>query len=210
MIKTHTPRRLQKIMLFCTMFFCFAAPAIYAQSADSFIKELQTAFKSYQTFQASFIQSGVGLSGSAGTFYFKAPNKMRIEMPTLTLITDGTTVWNVNKKENKVVISKYNEKDASLFSLPNLIEKYPAVCQSTLEKTDKEYKLTLTPKDKKLNFKSAVLLYTANKTISALNITNTAGNTLSISLSQLKPNKGINDSQFNFTPKEGMKVIDLR
>jgi outer membrane lipoprotein-sorting protein len=181
-----------------------------AQNADSFIKELQNAFKSYETFQASFIQTGSALSGSAGTFFYKKQNKMRIEMPKLTLITDGTTVWNINKRENKAVISKYNEKDASLFSLPNLIEKYPGICRSKLEKTGNEYKLTLVPNDKKLNFKTADLICNSAKIITALHITDLSGNMLTIKLSQVKLNKAINDAQFNYSAKEGMKVIDLR
>jgi outer membrane lipoprotein-sorting protein len=135
---------------------------------------------------------------------------MRIEMPKLTLITDGTTVWNINKRENKVVISKYNEKDASLFSLPNLIEKYPGICRSKLEKTGNEYKLTLVPNDKKLNFKTADLICNSAKIITALHITDLSGNMLTIKLSQVKLNKAINDAQFNYSAKEGMKVIDLR
>ncbi len=200
----------RKITGFCAFLMLVLSSNGMAQSAEEFVKEIQQTFAAYTTYQASFIQSGSGMSGTAGKFIYKKNNKMRIEMPKMTLISDGVTVWNVNKKDSKVVISRYNEKDASLFSIPDLIEKYPANCTPALEKTGKGYILTLTPKDKKQNFKLAKLNCNAGKTVTSIQITDLSGNKITITLSEPKTNKKIDDAQFSFSPKEGIKIIDLR
>ncbi len=193
-----------------TLVVLFTQLSVSAQSAEAFTKELQAMFRGYKTLQTSFIQSGNIMTGSAGKLFYKKDKKMRLELPNITIISDGVSVWNINKKEKKVIISKFKTKDASLLSLPDLIEKYPAISKCELLKTDKGYSLTLIPNGKNEAFKTAKLICDLNKTLTGIQIQNSSGNSMSVTLSQTKIDKEISDSQFSYSPKEGMKVIDLR
>ncbi len=202
-------RRIMKSFILAVLLI-LASASIAAQTTESFVKELQSTFRGYKTLQTSFIQSGNIMTGSAGKLYYKKDKKIRIELPNITIISDGVSVWNINKKENKVIISKFTGKEASLLSLPDLIEKYPAISKFTLEKTDKGYSLTLVPNEKNPSIKSAKLTCDANKSLTGIQIQNASGSSMDVRLSQTKINKEISDVLFSYTPKESVKVVDLR
>lgn len=202
-----TKRSALVLYVIIALLFC---PYTKGQDAQGFVKSLQSNFDSYETLSASFTQSSANGQGASGKFYFKKQNSMRIELAQMNIITDGKTVWNYNKRENKVIISNYKEKDASLFSIPKMISTYPASCDISLETKDKNKVVVLKPLNKKLGFKQAKLFCADAKSINEVQITDLSDNSMTIVLSGVKINSAIDSSMFTFTIKDGIKVVDLR
>ena len=50
-----------------------------------------------------------------GKFLFKKENQLRLELKNLIIVSDGKTNWNYNKKQNKVIITNYDENDPPQF-----------------------------------------------------------------------------------------------
>ena len=77
----------------------------FAQSAESVLKSLQNKFDSISDLSADVNQKSNGKSSLSGKLFFKKENKLRMEFGNQTIIADGTTSWNYNKKDKKVIIS---------------------------------------------------------------------------------------------------------
>ncbi len=88
---------------------------IYSQSAESVLKSLQNKFDSITDLSADVTQKSNGKSSLSGKMYFKKENNLRIEFGNQTIVADGKTSWNYNKKDKKVIISDYDEAGSGLF-----------------------------------------------------------------------------------------------
>ena len=87
------------------------------------------------------------------SFSLKKEDRLRIEFKSSTLISDGATNWSYNQKENKVIISKNDENNASPFSLQRVLFDYPKECVVASELNNGIEVLVLTPnKDSSIGY----------------------------------------------------------
>lgn len=178
---------------------------------EKLLKNLQDKFDKVKDLSADFKQSTSGKTILNGKFFFKKENKLRIEFKSSTLISDGATNWSVNQKENKVIISKNDENNASPFSLPKVVFDYPKECMVTSEIDNSSEVLVLTPnKDSSIGYSLIKIWINKENLINRIVLKDNADNLIQIDFSKYKVNQKISDSKFNFTPPEGSKVIDLR
>lgn len=190
----------------------------YSQSSNQVIKKLQNKFNSISNFTANFSQSNFNAQGqdqgkTSGKFIYKRKNKFIVELKNQTIISDGETIWNSDKRFNRVVVSNLSD-DPTSFSLERFIFDYPPLCRikivsdNTLSKGG-EY-IELTPKDYDMEFKSVKIWVTSDDMISKLEFLDLGDIRYAFQFTDLKINQEVSDSRFTFYPPKGMKIIDLR
>lgn len=175
------------------------------------LNKLQNHFNSVKDFSAALVQLNNGKVNLSGKLFFKKENNLRLELKNLTIVSDGKTNWNYNKKQKKVIISNYDENDPSVFSLKRIIFDYPSKCEISEKTENGENVLVLKPQaNSGINADLIKISMTKENNVSKVSINDASGNIIEVRFSNYQINAEIPDSKFSFTPPEGTKVIDLR
>ena len=182
----------------------------FTQNAESVLKSLQNKFDSITDLTADVAQKNNGQSNLTGKMYFKKENNIRLEVGNQTIVADGKTSWNYNKKNKKVIISDYDEAGSGLLSINYLVYQYPSECDLSLSTEGSNQILNLKPKSKKNNLGEVKLYISKENLIDKALISNPASGTMEVSFSNYKLNQNLPDSKFSFTEPEGTTVVDLR
>jgi outer membrane lipoprotein carrier protein len=182
----------------------------FSQNAESVLKSLQNKFDSITDLTADIAQKNNGQSNLTGKMYFKKENNIRLELGNQTIVADGKTSWNYNKKNKKVIISDYDEAGSGLLSINYLVYQYPSECDLSLSAEGSSQILNLKPKSKKNNLGEVKLYISKENLIDKAVISNPASGTMEVSFSNYKLNQNLPDSKFSFTQPEGTAVVDLR
>ncbi len=192
------------------LFSMFLCAALYAQDkGNELLKSVQSKYNSINTLSVNFTKTSGSKEDFSGKLYLKKENKLRIELKNNTIVTDGETFWNYNKKENKVIINNYDTEEPTELSLNNFIQVYPSKSNVISGEEGGYETLTLEPKNSELNFNSAKLYINNDNLVEKVIIDSNSGKS-SIVLSGYKLNPDIPDSEFSYSPAKGIKVIDLR
>ena len=197
----------RSVLLMLWMFLCVS---VFGQdNTNELLNAVQSKYNSINTLTADFSKSSGSKEDFSGKIYLKKENKLRIELKNNTIITDGETFWNYNKKENKVIINNYDESEPSELSLNNFIQVYPSKSNVSSGEEGNYKILRLVPKTAELNFSSAKLYINKDDLVEKVIIDSNSGKS-TITLSGYKLNQDIPDSEFTYSPPKGIKVIDLR
>jgi len=118
--------------------------------------------------------------------------------------------WNFNKRENKVIISNYDENSYGLLSINELVYVFPKGCDisSTLE--DDQRILILISNSYTANFDKVQIWMNDDDLIDKVRITDASMGITEVSFSNYRLNQDLSLSEFSFTPPKGSKIIDLR
>jgi len=188
----------------------FLSTVRFTQNAESVLKSLQNKFDSITDLTADVAQKNNGQSNLTGKMYFKKENNIRLELGNQTIVADGKTSWNYNKKNKKVIISDYDEAGSGLVSINYLVYQYPSECDLSLSTEGTSQILNLKPKSKKNNLGEVKLYISKENLIDKAVISNPASGTMEVSFSNYKLNQNLPDAKFSFTEPEGTTVVDLR
>ena len=198
-----------KIIILGIFTILFISPFASAQNGDILLKKVQDKYSSILSFSADFIQYSPNSKKIIGKFYFKKENNIKIETGTATIVSNGLTNWNYNKKQNKVIITNYDDSDVSMFSFNRMIFDFPS--SSKIETDGNNNVLILIPNENSnLNFAQAKLWINNDNLIKKIEIAGKNNSRIIIELSDYKLNQNFPDSQFSFSLPEGSRVIDLR
>lgn len=179
--------------------------------SKDFLEMIQKKYNSINDLSAEFKQLLNEKNSLIGRLYYARGNKLRLELKNSTVISDGTVLWNYNKKQKKVVINNSSSSDPSYFSVDKFLYDYPSKSAVSLEKEDNRNVLVLVPqKDSNLNFKKAKIWIKQDSLIERVSIENLSGGIVNLQFSSYKLNQNLPDSMFTFSPPEGTNVIDLR
>ncbi len=210
MKKTFRFYRTNSIVFFLLVFFASSKMVIAQSDANQLLQAVQEKFNTLSDLSANLTQSVNGSANLTGKVYYKKENKIRFELTNILIVSDGETNWNYNEKENKVIISSYDEEDAGLLSIERIIFDYPEECElSTYLIADQEV-LMLVPQTSTFNFNSVKLWISEDNLIYRVLIDDPVAGLVQIDLTNYRIDKNLPDSKFTFTPPEGSKVIDLR
>lgn len=183
---------------------------LFAQNTgEEYLKSLQNKFNSIKDLTANVDQMINGKSSLSVKIFFKKENNIRLEFGNSTIVSDGISSWNYNKKENKVIISDY-EEDGSLFSINFLVYQFPAQCTLKGEQDGSFRKLILTPKSRASNLGEVTLWINKEDLIEKVQTNDSASRLIELKFSNMKTNRNLSNSNFQFFPPQGSKVIDLR
>ena len=212
-LKNGSSYKWSKILYKLSLIILLISAVLYSQDdkAAKLLKAMQDKFNKIEDLSADIKQtigSGKSLSGK---IYYKSQNKFNLDLTNLNIVSDGSTVWNCNKKENKVIINEYDESDPSALSFNEIINKYPKESSVTYESSEGKDILVVTPKPgSDLNFETAKLWINKNNLVEKISIERTDMGETVIELSNYKLNQNLPNTRFTFTPPEGSKIIDLR
>jgi outer membrane lipoprotein-sorting protein len=192
-----------------SLFICFFTVNLFSvNSASDLLKSVQAKYESLSDFSADFQKTTNGKTDLNGKFFFKKENKIRLELKNLTIVSDGETNWNHNKKENKVIITEYNDSDPYAFSINKVLFEYPSKC---LISTEGENVLVFTPESNSgLKFNSVKITVGADDLVNKIVIDDPNSGLTEVKITGYKINQNLANSQFTLTPPEGSSIIDLR
>ena len=199
------------IIVFSLLIFLCCGKLVTAQNdPGEFMQVIQERFNALTDLSANFTQSVNGSANLTGKVYYKKNNKIRFELTKILIVSDGETNWNYNKKENKVIISSYDDEDAGLLSIERIIFEYPEECELSTYIFENQEVLMVVPQTSTFNFNSVKLWINNDNLISRVLVDDPAAGLVQIDLTNYSVDKNLPDSKFTFTPPEGSKIIDLR
>jgi len=202
---------MKKILFVICCFIIILSGNSFSQSdGKELLEQLRSKFDSIRDLSAEFVQKTNGKNIQSGMLFYKKTNKLRINLNSLIIISNGKTSWSYNKKENKVIISNYDDTDPGVFSIDEIVYKFPSHCDVTSRVENGERILTLTPNSYTYNFDSIELWLNKEDLISKVLISDPTAGKTEILFSDYELNQNLADSEFSFVPPEGSKVIDLR
>ncbi len=186
-------------------------PITAQDNSKGLLSIVQRKYNSLNNFTADFKQFLNEKSNVAGKIQYSKGNKLRLELRNSTIISDGITLWNYNKSQKKVVITRVSSDDPSYFSLDKFIFDYPSKSVVSIENEDGQVLLVLVPrKESNLDFKKARIWLNPDNRIARIIVENLSGANMDFQLSNYKLNQSLPDSKFTFSPPEGTNIIDLR
>ncbi|MBC7875048.1 MAG: outer membrane lipoprotein carrier protein LolA [Ferruginibacter sp.] len=207
-------------LLFSSALFTVAQPSDPA--AKAILDAVSTKFKTFSTVQATFSYkvenaSEKALSSKTGTIWMKG-TRYRVTFSGQEIFCNGTTIWNYDKAANEVTISKLDASGGMITPQKLFTNFYDKDFRYILngEKkvgTKTVQEIELTPIDKSKPFhKVYVQVDKATKTIYSTRVLENAGNRYIYTVTTIKTNVTLADSQFVFdkTKYPGVDEIDLR
>lgn len=214
-----------KNLIFTLLISVLAIPAISQNSdpaAKAVLDAVSAKFKTFTTVQATFtykVENAAGktLSSKTGTIWMKG-TKYRVSFGGQEIFCNGTTVWNYDKTANEVTISKLDASGSTITPQKLFTNFYDKDFRYILNGDKKVGAKTLqeiemTPIDKSKPFhKVYVLVDKTAKTIYSTKVLENAGNRYTYTVSTMKTNVPIADTQFTFDKKKypGVEEVDLR
>jgi outer membrane lipoprotein carrier protein len=198
------------LRILITIIFVFTITAYSQNDAVKVMRDLQSKFDTIRDLSVKFTQSTNGKIKLAGMLFIKKENKLRIDAKNLIIITDGKTFWNYNKKENKIIISSYDENDPGVFSINELVYVLPVESNIELTNDNGQNVLKLTPNSYEYNFDNVKLWLSEDNLINKVELNDAAMGEVEVKFSNYQLNQNLNDSDFSFTPPEGSRIIDIR
>ena len=215
---------MKKLYLFALLFG--TTTLAKAQQSDPAAKIIldgvSAKFKTFTTVQASFSYkvenaSGKALSTKTGTILMKG-TKYKVNFSGQEIFCNGTTIWNYDKAANEVTISKLDASSGMVTPQKLFTNFYDKDFRYILngEKTMNGkvvQEIEMTPIDKSKPFhKVYVQVDKKAKTIYSTRVLENAGNRYSYTVSKMKTNVTLADSQFTFNKGKypGVEEVDLR
>ena len=202
---------MNKLINVLILLLILTASACGQNSGKDLLSVVQNKYKSLKDLTADFKQSLNEKSNLLGKIQYAKGNKLRVELKNSTIISDGTTLWNYNKSQKKVVISRVSPDDPSFFSPDKFLFGYPSKSVVSMEKEEGQEILVLIPMtESNLDFKKAKIWVNHDNLMTRILVENLSGAFMDFHLSDYKLNQSLPDSKFTFSPPEGTNIIDLR
>ena len=214
-----------KNLIFTLLISVLAIPAISQNSdpaAKAVLDAVSAKFKTFTTVQATFtykVENAAGktLSSKTGTIWMKG-TKYRVSFGGQEIFCNGTTVWNYDKVANEVTISKLDASGSTITPQKLFTNFYDKDFRYILNGDKKVgtktlQEIELTPIDKSKPFHKVYVLVDKNaKTIYSTKVLENAGNRYTYTVSTMKTNAAIADTQFTFDKKKypGVEEVDLQ
>lgn len=215
---------MKKILLVVAL---FSSTILFAQvkndpAAKAILDGISAKFKTFSTVDATFTYkvenaSGKVLSNKTGIVKLKG-TKYRVSFNGQEIFSDGRTIWNYDKAAKEVTVSNVETKNSTITPqklFTNFYDKdflYGLNGEKKIAgKVIQEIEMTPTDKSKPF-FKVYVQVDKAAKTIYSTKVLENSGNKYTYTISTMKTNKSITDSEFTFDKKKypGVEEIDLR
>lgn len=196
------------VIVFCSL--TTLQLSIAQSNAQELLKNIQDKFSSITDLSAQIVQSVNEKVNLKGKVYYKKENHLRFEFDNMLIVSDGETSWNYNKKQDKVIITDYENEGNKILSIRQIIFEYPEDCELNTFEFEGNKVLELIPKDDTFSFNSVKLFIDSENLITNVFVDDPATGKIQIDLSDYQLNKNIPDSYFQFSPPEGSQVLDLR
>lgn len=197
------------------LFYILLISFINGQPIPENFKRVKENFNNSPGFYAEFTQTTINIKNKInrtlkGKIWLKVHNKLKIELPKVTITSDGKTVWNHDERLKRVIISSMDDEESSVFNFESVINQISET--STITETvtsDGKFEFKIIPK-KIREFVIIKLLCDKKYDILNLEIKDVTETIYKIDLLNKNSNIKITDNHFVFQIPKGLQVIDLR
>ncbi len=196
---------------------------IQAQDSGKILDQLSAKAKGYSTISADYtsrlqdVKADLDLT-QEGNIKVK-DKKYNLDLPSYTVISDGTTVWTYEKENNAVYIDNLEDVQEDGINPNDLFRIWETGFKHEYKETKSEggaelYWINLYPNDPGNKPYHTIQLYIdkAKMEINKIKVMNRDGSTVTYTVKGFAPNKTLEDSKFRFNPASypGVEVIDNR
>jgi outer membrane lipoprotein carrier protein len=191
--------------------------SVHAAAVDDVVNSIQKKFSGIHDIKGTFSQTSYlkdieKTETYAGTFYIKKPSGIMWEYTAPRdekIIINGTETWIYKKSQKQVIKTKFSKEAYSQvpIALLNSLENIRADFDITIVEQDT---LNLKPKHQ-MGFIQEIILKTSSKIfpVKTLKVFDVYGNKITIELTDIKTNNGLDDSLFIFSAPPGVEVFDM-
>jgi len=196
------------VIMFCSL--TTLQLSIAQSNAQELLKNIQDKFGSIDDLSAQIVQSVNDKVNLKGKVFYKKENHLRFEFDNMIIVSDGETSWNYNKKQDKVIITNYENEGNKILSIRQIIYDYPEDCELSTFESEGKTVLELIPRDDTFSFTSIKLFVNSEYLIIKVLVDDPAAGSIQIEISNYQLNNNLPNSYFSFIPPEGSQVLDLR
>ena len=184
------------------LFIFLFSSVSFSQEGNAFSK-LRKRFSKAENFSVYFNFVGKNIHGNA--LYSKKFGE-RIIFGSYEILVKGDTVFNYNKKADRLVISP-RDNEYENFSLKSILFDLPEDCK--IENADSAIAIIPDNPDEK-NFKRIEIFLKKNGLPGKIKIVDLSGNETLVKLGKFKFNSGLSEKDFAIHKKKTTKIIDFR
>jgi outer membrane lipoprotein-sorting protein len=193
------------------IFLFFTTISFIGDKEEKLLRSLQEKFETINDLTVDIVQRTNSREVFAGKLSYKQENKFYLDLKNILVVSNGSTLWNYNKSQNKVIINEVDKTYPSFFSFNRIVYDYPSECAITFEKGDDSDILIFVPKENSnLSFYKAKLWITKDYLISKIVLNGGGSENVEVVFSNYNLNQSLEDSKFIFNPPEGSTIIDFR
>jgi outer membrane lipoprotein carrier protein len=217
---------LRKIILILVVLFAVQNTAIGEdKNLNSILDQVQSTYERINDFHAKFTQEATirslnQVQRADGEVWLKKPGKMRwnyYRPNKEEIVSDGSKIWFYNQEEKQVVESSLIEvmdtptTTTLLSGLGNIKEQFNArFSDSAFADQDGSYLVDLLPRgnsaEEEYN-KVTIAVDRKSMLVNTIYLYDPFGNLTKVNLHDIKINKGVSDSLFNFKVPKGVELI---
>jgi len=146
-----------------------------------------------------------------------AGNKYRVQTPTQTVVTDGSTTWIYTPADSQVVINDADASDAQITPetfLTASTDRYEVTSRTATTRLGADHVLLdVTATTSAARFESVRLwVRRSDRLVTRMQATDRNGSTIDLRLRDLTVNPALlrDETPFQFSPPENVELIDLR
>ncbi len=206
-----------KKIIYLSLSLFFFTGQVFAEEAKTILEKY---LNDITTFEASFEQSLISESNelqelSNGKFSLSRPGKFRwdyVKPYEQSIIADGKKIWIYDKDLEQVTVRDMNEilADSPALLLSNEVEISEEFVVNKLPATSGKERLEwflLKPKEQDKQYADIRLAFD-NANLKVMELRDNFGQLTRIIFSDQKRNQKLDQSLFNFTPPEGVDVLN--
>lgn len=217
---------MRKIILILVVLFAVQNTAIGEdKNLNSILDQVQSTYERINDFHAKFTQEATirslnQVQRADGEVWLKKPGKMRwnyYRPNKEEIVSDGSKIWFYNQEEKQVVESSLIEvmdtptTTTLLSGLGNIKEQFNArFSDSAFADQDGSYLVDLLPRDNSAEEeynKVTIAVDRKSMLVNTIYLYDPFGNLTKVNLHDIKINKGVSDSLFNFKVPKGVELI---
>lgn len=197
---------------YLSVFILFLITTSYAlDEGEKLLRSLQDKFQTINDLTVDIVQKSSGKEVLLGELSYKKENKLYLDIKSNLIVSDGFTLWNYHKRQNKVIINQVDKTDPSFFSFNKIVYDYPSECTVTSEKEgDLDVMIFIPNENSNLGFSKVKLWIGKDNLINKIILNGLGSENVEVDFSNYELNQDLPDSKFIFDPPEGSVVIDLR
>lgn len=204
-----------KLLLALVVLCCFLNSS-FAQNAKDILKNVQKKYNSYESVCSEFRQTFIWELANetqivTGSICVKNGKQFRIETKDQDIISDGLTIWTVNKLNKQIIVNGAGDKKNDNPFLHDFIKKYIDNYSAEKNETiDKGFSLTLKSQSEDEFYPLIYLMINPNFTIKQIQQIDINNNSTTFEILSINEKVILTPEQFRVQNIEEYELIDLR
>lgn len=206
-------------VIYCLLSTVFIPLILSAETLEDIINKVQENYENTTDLEANFTQESLiktmdKIEKSEGKVYIKKPGKMRWDYKKpkrQEIVIESGTIWLYQPEQKQVLKAPFSDspQNRTPASFLSGVGRLKDDFEIKLSRGSSNYIMGLTPKGMKGNIEKIFLEVDSKEfNIVSFSLFDIYGNKTTVTLKDIKVNKGLRDSIFKFKVPDGVKVIE--